>query len=301
MGRIKHRAYTLKGKTVAISGATGGLGRELCRQFCELGASLVLLDRSRERSCGLIDELKKDFPGLNAQHITVDLEDIVAVEKAVEELCRRDIDYLVLNAGAYSIPRHKCSTGYDNVFQINFVSPYYLAKRMLPRISQRGGRIVAVGSIAHNYSKTDASDVDFSARRAASKVYGNAKRYLMFSLFGESSYGRSVAVCHPGIAVTNITAHYPKVIYALIKYPMKLIFMSAKKASLCILCALFEECGENEWIGPRVLDVWGKPRISRLKTCKASEAGRICERAEEIYQEMISFLGEVKNDKAQCK
>ena len=299
MGRIDHRAhYTLKGKTVAISGATGGLGKALCRRCCHLGASLILLDRNRERSCALIDSLKADFPELCAEHITVDLEDIEAVERAADALCAREVDYLVLNAGAYSIPRHKCSTGYDNVFQINFISPYYLAKRLLPKISERGGRIVAVGSIAHNYSKTDEKDVDFSTRRAASKVYGNAKRYLMFSLFGEDPYGRSVVVCHPGIAVTNITAHYPKVIYSLIKYPMKIIFMSAKKASLCILCALFEECGENEWIGPRVFDVWGKPRIKRLKTCKPSESERICARADVIYREMISFLGDVKNDKA---
>ena len=300
MSRINYSKgrYTLVGKTVAISGATGGLGQELCRRFCELGASLILLDRNRERSCGLIGQLKSDFPELDAEHITVDLEDIEAVERAADELCLREVDYLVLNAGAYSIPRHKCTTGYDNVFQINFVSPYYLAKRLLPGISQRGGRIVAVGSIAHNYSKTDANDVDFSNRHAASKVYGNAKRYLMFSLFGESEYGQSVVVSHPGIAVTNITAHYPKVIYALIKYPMKLIFMSAKKASLCILCALFETCGENEWIGPRVFDVWGKPRIKRLKTCKENEAKQIRITADRIYREIISFLGEAKNDKS---
>jgi len=277
---------------VAISGATGGLGRELCRRFCTLGASLILLDRNRERSCALIDSLRADFPYLKAEHLTVDLEDIEAVKRAADELCARDIDHLVLNAGAYSIPRHKCKTGYDNVFQINFVSPYYLAQRLLPRISQRGGRIVAVGSIAHNYSSSDPADVDFSTRKAASKVYGNAKRYLMFSLFEQEGYGRSVAVAHPGITVTNITAHYPPIVYALIKYPMKLIFMSPRKASLCILCALFEECGENEWIGPRVFDVWGKPRIKRLKTCKKDEAVRIRNRADSIYQEMISFLGE---------
>ena len=48
----------------------------------------------------------------------------------------------------------------------------------MPGIEARGGRIVAVSSIAHNYSEIDERDVDFSTRRKASIVYGNAKRYL---------------------------------------------------------------------------------------------------------------------------
>ena len=288
---IKKSRYSLIGKTVAISGATGGLGRELCFRFASLGASLLLLDRNKARSLSLIDELCEKFPSLRAEHITLDLENIEEVKRVADELCKIELDYLVLNAGAYSIPRHKCSTGYDNVFQINFVSPYYLARRLLPTIKARGGRIVAVGSIAHNYSRIDENDVDFSGRGAASKVYGNAKRYLMYSLFGSEEYGKALVVAHPGIAVTNITSHYPKLIYALIKYPMKVIFMSPKKACLSILCALFEECGKNEWIGPRLFDVWGKPQVKELRSCSLDEARKITEITEKIY-EKISFEDE---------
>ena len=123
--------------------------------------------------------------------------------------------------------------------------------------------MVAVGSIAHNYSKINPQDADFSSVRAASKVYGNAKRFLMFSLYGLLDKGK-VSITHPGITVTGITAHYPKPIYAIIKYPMKLIFMSPKRAALSILRGLFEDSGECEWIGPRVFNVWGLPKKTRL-------------------------------------
>lgn len=283
---VKLAGYNLAGKAVALSGATGGLGRELCRQFAKLGASLILLDRNKAKSLSLKEELKAEFSDLCVEHITVDLEDMDAVKRAADELLSREIDYLVLNAGAYSIPRHKCETGFDNVFQINFVSPYYLAKRLLPSVKSRGGKIVAVSSIAHNYSKIDVNDIDFSTRSAASKVYGNAKRYLTYSLFALGKGDGSVSIAHPGIAVTNITSHYPKLIYALIKYPMKVIFMSPKKASLSILCALFEDCGEREWIGPRFFDVWGKPQIKNLSTASADEAEKIVGIAEKIYEEI---------------
>lgn len=280
---IEKKSYSLIGKTVAISGATGGLGRELCLHFATLGASLVLLDRNMKRSEALASELREKFCNVSISHIEVDMEDISAVKSAAEKLSRMPIDYLVLNAGAYSIPRHKCDTGYDNVFQINFISPYYLARTLLPHLRERGGKVVAVGSIAHRYSKTDANDIDFSTRKKASLVYGNAKRYLMFSMFALADSDKEVAVAHPGITFTNITAHYPKIIFAIIKHPMKVIFMKPKKASLSILRGLFENCGENEWIGPRFFDVWGAPNRKKLRGYTPAEIERIREAADKIY------------------
>jgi NAD(P)-dependent dehydrogenase (short-subunit alcohol dehydrogenase family) len=280
---IKDGKIDLVGKRVAISGATGGIGRELCTYFAKMGAELLLLDRNEARSNALRSELMVKFSDIHIEHITLDLENIENVKSVAEQLEREPVDYLVLNAGAYSSPRHKCSTGYDNVFQINFVSPYYLARRLLPSIRARGGKVVAVGSIAHNYSKIDPDDVDFSGYRKASKVYGNAKRHLMFSFYALDPSGETVSVTHPGITQTNITAHYPKLIYALIKYPMRVIFMRPRRACLSILCGLFEGCAQNEWIGPRVFDIWGLPSKKTLRTCSQSEAKDIIARAEDIY------------------
>lgn len=279
---LNQNTASLSSKTVAISGATGGIGRELCRYLAELNATIILLDRNMERSHALADNLRSKFPSANISHIQVDMENIDNVRAAADRLSAMPIDYLILNAGAYSIPRHKCSTGYDNVFQINFVSPYYLTARLLPAIEARGGRVVAVGSIAHRYSKTDEYDVDFSTRTKASLVYGNAKRYLMFSLC-QLSDSNSVVITHPGITFTNITAHYPKLIFAVIKHPMKVIFMSPKKASLCILQGIFKSHGEGEWIGPRILDVWGYPTIKKLRSADDDEIATIRQTAKDIY------------------
>ena len=279
---ISKNTGALSGKTVAVSGATGGLGQELCRHLASLGAALILLDRNMQKSHALAEGLRADFPSLSVSHIEIDLEDIRAVRRAADELAARPLDYLILNAGAYSIPRHLCDTGYDNVFQINFLSPYYLARALLPHLRARGGRVVAVGSIAHTYSVTDPADVDFRTRQKASLVYGNAKRYLMFSLYGLTDADGSLSVTHPGITLTNITAHYPKPLFALIKHPMKVIFMSPRKASLCILRGLFEPCGKGEWIGPRFFSVWGMPQKRPLRSCDKTEAETICHTAEQL-------------------
>ena len=280
---LARNTCSLSAKTVAISGSTGGIGRELCRFFCLLSANLILIDRNKARSDALRESLLSEFPDAKLKAYYVDLEDISAVRALSVALQDEEIDYLVLNAGAYKIPRSKGENGFENAFNINFVSPYILADALLPKIKSRGGRVVAVGSIAHNYSKIDVRDVDFATRKVASKIYGNAKRYLMYSLWSREEYRDVINIAHPGIAVTNITSHYPRVIYAIIKYPMKIIFMNPKKASLSILYGLFTETKRNEWIGPRFFDIWGLPRKKILKTCSQEEAEKISELAKEIY------------------
>lgn len=283
-GWLRKNASRLDGKAVAISGSTGGLGRELCRHLASLGASLILLDRNRKKSLALGEELKSAFPETKIEYITVDMEDISSVKAACDTLLQITVDFLILNAGAYAIPRKKCDTGFDNVFQINFVSPYYLARRLFDKISERGGRVIAVSSIAHNYSESDAEDVDFSTRTKSSLVYGNAKRYLTYSLLDLYGEGDGLAITHPGITFTNITSHYPKLIFAIIKYPMKVIFMRPRKAALSVLFGIFAPTKSGEWIGPRLFNVWGVPNKKRLTTAKEAEIKRISETAEEIYR-----------------
>ena len=285
---LKQNAKDLTGRTVAITGTTGGLGGAICRHLLSLGANLILLDRNKQKSDELKVALLQEYPTAAIDQIPLDLSDMGSVRAACATLETRDFDVLIHNAGAYSIPRFICDTGYDNVFQINFVSPYYMTCALLPKLRARGGRVVAVGSIAHNYSVTDVEDVDFRTRRRASLVYGNAKRYLMYGLHelfrGEDK--ATLAIAHPGITFTNITAHYPPLIFAIIKHPMKIIFMKPKKAALSIVKGLFEASDYRTWIGPRLFDVWGRPSVKRLRTATDEEIARIDCMARKIYQDL---------------
>ena len=284
---LNKNTNALTGKTVAITGSTGGIGTELCHYLAEIGANLVLVNRNTELTKAQAEALKKDF-GTNVEIIKADLADINSVKIATERLCDLKIDVFIHNAGAYSIPRYICDTGYDNVFQINFISPYYMIKKLLPILREQKGRVVAVGSIAHDYSKTDKDDIDFASKSAASKVYGNAKRYLMFSLYRlfENETVATLSITHPGISFTGITAHYPKLIFAVIKHPMKIIFMKPKTACLSVLRGVFEETKLYRWIGPWLCNIWGMPKNQRLKTATIDEINFIGDTAEKIYYEL---------------
>ena len=69
-GFLKKNAHSLEQKTVAISGATGGIGKRLCAHLAALGARLILLDRNTERSNALAASLKERYPQLITSHVS---------------------------------------------------------------------------------------------------------------------------------------------------------------------------------------------------------------------------------------
>lgn len=274
----------LIGKTIAITGATGVIGKELCQTFANLNANLILLNRNVELSEQLKQELLQKNPNIKIDIFKTDLENLNEVINTCNKLKNYNIDFLILNAGAYKITRKTTDLGFDNIFQINFISQYYLVKKLIPNLSKSNGKVITVGSIAHKYSKINIADVDFSKCKTDSKTYGNAKRFLMFSLFELlKQHNINYAVAHPGITLTNITRNYPKIIKAIIKYPMKILFLKPEDACKAISQAVFKNCKYGYWIGPKIFNIWGKPAESKIKTFTKTESEQIYDIAEKIY------------------
>lgn len=290
---IKLNTHDLSGKTVAITGATGGIGIQVCKILASLNSNLILIDRNEALDVALKNELLQINPNISVNYVHVDMEDFQSVQECVKQLSNfNKIDVLILNAGAYAIPRKITNIGYDNVFQINFVSPYFLVKSLLPILRKSNNpKVVLTSSIAHNYSKIDERDIDFRTRKKSNVVYGNSKRFITFSLMElfEQNKDISLSIVHPGITFTKITNHYPKFIYAIIKYPMKMIFISNKKASLNIIKGVFNKTDYMEWIGPSASNIWGYPKKKKLKTCSKEESAKIFEIAENIYKTLVKL------------
>ena len=159
-----------------------------------------------------------------------------------------------------------------------------MVKSLLPVLEKSNcPRVVDVGSIAHKKVRINENDIDFSNCKKSQKVYGNSKRLLMLSL-GELLKNTKIkyAVGHPGVTPTNITRNYPKFLRAIIKIPMKIVFTGPKKACLNIVKAIFADCSQFEWFGPRVADVWGYPKLKPLKTCAQDEAKKCFEIGEKF-------------------
>lgn len=284
---INKNCTRLTGKRVVVTGATGGLGKELCFLLAELDANLVLACRNTTLAEKLKAEIVARHPQTKIDVVELDLANLKSVKTCVDKLKKYGgIDVLINNAGVYNVPLQTLDSGFNNIFTINFLHTYYFTKQLLPELDKKDDSVcITLGSIAHNYSKLDEHDIDFSSRKKASKIYGNAKRFLMFSLFELFENQKTkLAVVHPGITLTNMTSHYPKAINWLVKFAVGTIFPPPKKAVANILLGLNQNTNYHEWIGPSIFDIWGKPKLKKLKTCTHDESQKIFEIAEDLYK-----------------
>ena len=273
----------LQGKLVVLTGATGGLGRAMSRLLLSFGAELLMVNRDKEKSEKLTASLKQEFPKGNVSYLLCDLNDLAGVKQLSYTLRTLPIDILMLNAGTYAIPRALSSAGFDTVFQVNFLSHYYLVKALLPLLKERKAKVIATGSIAHRFHTVDFEDPDYARHEGANDIYGNSKRFLIFALMELlKKENVSFAVGHPGISFTGITSNYPPKALKIVKPSMLLLFMHPEKACLSMVKAIFEDVPYLHWIGPKYFDIWGKPRCKVLTGCPREERIRILETAEEM-------------------
>lgn len=282
---INENTKRLDGKTICITGSTGGLAKVFIDKLASLGANFVFANRDKSKSESQCQYLINKYPNIKIQIINVDLFDMNSVKLFVCKLKQIHVDILILNAAVYNVPRKTTTSGYDNVFQINFISQYYIAKQLLSNLRKiKDSKIVVIGSIAHNYSKINFEDIQMLKTTKASKVYGNSKRFLMLSMQNllENS-GVDLSIVHPGVTLTQMTNHYPFFINWLAKIGIKLFFPNPEKACLSIILGVFNNTNKNEWIGPRKHNVWGFPKKQKLRTFSNEESSKAYFEAEKIY------------------
>lgn len=135
----------LAGKTALVTGATGGLGREIAQGFAGAGARVLIHGRDPERVQPVVEAIRTT--GGQADAIIFDLGD--AQDMAVALAGEGTIDILVNNAG-HRDRRPIAELDREAVrhmLEINLVACFDLARTLAPGMSA-GGRIVNVTSIA---------------------------------------------------------------------------------------------------------------------------------------------------------
>ena len=285
---LEENTHSLKGKTICITGSTGDLAQIFTEKLAKMGANFIFANRNREKSEKQKADLLSKYPNLKIEIVSVDLSDMNSVKLCVCKLKQFHIDILILNSAVYNVPRKTTNSGYDNIFQINFVSQYYITKQLLPSLRKtKNSKVVVLGSIAYNYSKVNFDNIQMLSTKNSSKAYGNSKRFLMFSLaqlLKNSNIKLSIA--HPGVTLTQMTNHYPFLINWLVKIGIKILFPKAEKACLSIIKGVFDESQEDEWIGPKKHNIWGYPRKQKLKKLNKDEANKVFLEAEKIYSKL---------------
>lgn len=135
---------------VLLTGATGGIGRELAAQLVASGASVLLAGRDGKR----LEALRRQLPTANAG-VAIHVSDIAtssgraSLAAAAREF-HDGINVLINNAGINRFGRlaDQNAENIESIMQTNAVSPMLLTRALLPLLRERPGAVILnVGSI----------------------------------------------------------------------------------------------------------------------------------------------------------
>ena len=142
----------LAGKSAAVTGASGDIGRSIALALAAAGADVALLARRRERLEALAAEVH--HMGRLAAVVPVDVTDAKAVAEAAALSAEQlgPIDILVNNAGGarFLAPALEVAEGgWTKTVALNLTAPFLCAQAFGGPMVERGaGAIVNVGSVA---------------------------------------------------------------------------------------------------------------------------------------------------------
>lgn len=136
-------------KTALITGAGGGLGRQMVHQFRAAGAKLILTDVSDEALRDAIEHAGSDL----VASVAADLSTQEGCSAIAEVCASNDVvpDILVNNAGIAVAGRsdHVPQDRWETLMQVNLLAPMRLSNLFIPAMVERGsGHIVSISSVA---------------------------------------------------------------------------------------------------------------------------------------------------------
>ena len=199
---------TMRGKTVVVTGATAGIGREACERLAAMGASLALVVRDRPRA----EALAADLARIGAPSVSVhigDLSRLAEVRRVAAELASLPrIDVLLNNAGAVFNRREQTADGFERTFALNHLAYFTLTNVLRERLKATApARVVNVASEAHRGAALMFDDLQTTRGYSGWLAYKRSKlcnilftRALTRRLAGS---GVTANALHPGFVATN--------------------------------------------------------------------------------------------------
>jgi NAD(P)-dependent dehydrogenase (short-subunit alcohol dehydrogenase family) len=191
----------LTGEIAVVTGGASGIGREICLQFAEAGADVVVADLRTEPRTGGTPTHERITEETDADATFVDCDvteqaDRETVAETAAEMGGADI--LVNNAGIFRGEEFTEVTEaeFDQLMDVNVKSVYFLSQALIDQLLDDGGRIINLSSVAGLEGSGDFISYCTSKGAVRLMTYSLADKY--------GPEGVRVNAIHPGIIETSM-------------------------------------------------------------------------------------------------
>jgi NAD(P)-dependent dehydrogenase (short-subunit alcohol dehydrogenase family) len=165
--------WSVKGKTVFITGAARGIGAESARRLAARGANVALAGLEPDELARVAAQC-----GSNAAWFECDVTDWDALERAVEGAVERfgGIDVVMANAGvaAAGMTRSIDPRAFERTLEINLMGVWRTVRTCLPHVIERQGYVLVIASLAAALHSPGMAA--YAASKAGAEAFANSLR-----------------------------------------------------------------------------------------------------------------------------
>jgi len=279
-------ATLMSGRTVLITGGTGGIGRATAEGLARLGARVAITGRGLDRTRAAATQIAAASGNPAIDAYAADASSQSEVRRLAGEILDAypRLDVLVNNVGGFWSTRRVTADGLEHTFAVNHLSGFLLTDLLLERLKASApARIVTVSSGAQAMGRLDFADLQGERSYSGQKAYNASKLANVLFTYELArrleGTGVTANVLHPGVVRTAFAAEDPSGFWRFMIPLMRPMMKSpAKGADTVIYLAS----------SPDVRDVSGRyfvnrrPRTSTKVSYDTALAARLWAVSEEL-------------------
>jgi NAD(P)-dependent dehydrogenase (short-subunit alcohol dehydrogenase family) len=205
----------MTGRTVLVTGGTGGIGKATAAGLAALGARVAITGRDRRRA----EQAAADIRAAGGPEVDVfvaDMSSQAEVRRLAFEVLDGlpRLDVLVNNVGGFWNTRHVTADGLERTFALNHLAPFLLTTLLLDRLKQNApARVVTVSSRAQATGRIDFADLQGERAYSGQRAYNQSKLANVLFTYELArrldGSGVTANVLHPGVVRTAIGTEDP--------------------------------------------------------------------------------------------
>ncbi|CAG5133263.1 unnamed protein product [Candidula unifasciata] len=236
MGGRRYRGKEkISGKTVVITGATSGIGKETAMELARRGGRIIMGCRDTEKCEKVRQEIITETANRSVECRKLDLASYGSIRAFCKSINASEshIDVLINNAGIMMCPKMLTEDGIEMQLGVNHMGHFLLTHLFLDKLKASApSRIIIVTSMSHKQGKINFDDLNSAKDYNKLDAYCQSKlanllhmRELARRLEGT---GVTVNALHPGVVDTNLHQHLPiakSTLSSIILFPIKFILM----------------------------------------------------------------------------
>ncbi|KAG8583664.1 hypothetical protein GDO81_008497 [Engystomops pustulosus] len=205
----------IEGKTVIVTGANTGIGKETALELARRGGRIIMACRDMGKCENAAREVRGKTLNHNVFAKHLDLASTKSIKEFAKNILKEEhhIDVLINNAAVMRCPHWKTEDGFEMQFGVNHLGHFLLTNLLLDRLKESGqSRIINVSSLAHIVGEIDFQDLNWEKKKYDTKAaYCQSKlaNVLFTNELAKRLQGTGVTVnsLHPGVADTELGRH----------------------------------------------------------------------------------------------